>query len=69
MLAKIIKTILRYPVGAKVGFFDEFTTEYDTVSGYLYTKDAFYVLFSSNHTINMKRLDALIVSTQKGGHE
>ena len=49
MIARIIRTILQYPVGAEVGFTDEFTTEYRTVTGYQYSHGAFYVILSLIH--------------------
>jgi len=69
MLAEIIKTILRYPVGTRVGFADEFATEYDTVSGYMFSGGAFYILFLSGHIVNMQRLKSLVVSTEKEGKD
>lgn len=68
MIARIIMTILRYPVGAKVSFADEFQTEYRTVTGYQYSHGNFYVLFFDGNMVNMKRLRALVVSVKKGGH-
>ena len=53
MIARIVWTILRYPVGAEVGFADEFTTEYRTVMGYHYAHGAFYVLFSEGNMVHM----------------
>lgn len=64
-MAGIIRTILSYPEGAVVGLReDEFTTEYRTVSGYLYERGSFYVLFSGS-MVNMERLDELAVSIKK----
>ena len=62
MIARIVWTILRYPVGAEVGFADEFTTEYRTVMGYHYAHGAFYVLFSEGNMVHMNQLDKLVVS-------
>lgn len=62
MIAKIVWTILKYPVGAEVCFVDEFTTEYQTVLGYHYAHGAFYVLFSEGNMVHMNRLDGLAVS-------
>ncbi len=69
MIARIIWTILRYPVGAEVGFAEKFTTEYKTVSGYHFVCGAFYVLFSEGNMVHMNRLDELVVSeiTNKEG--
>ena len=64
MIARIIWTILRYPVGAEAGFADEFTTEYRTVSGYQYVHGVFYVLFSEGSMVHMNRLDKLVVSVK-----
>lgn len=61
MIARIIWTILRYPVGAGVGFTDEFVAEYRTVVGYAYTHGAFYVLFSEGNMVHMNRLKELTV--------
>ena len=70
MIARIVWTILRYPVGAEVGFADEFTTEYRTVMGYHYAHGAFYVLFSEGNMVHMNQLDKLVVSVnQKGGNK
>ena len=57
-------TILRYPVGAEVGFADEFKTEYRTVMGYHYAHGAFYVLFSEGNMVHMNQLDKLVVSVK-----
>ncbi len=54
MIARIIRTILQYPVGAEVGFTDEFTTEYRTVTGYQYSHGAFYVIFSERSMVHMR---------------
>ena len=62
MIARIVWTILRYPVGAEVGFADEFTTEYRTVMGYHYAHGAFYVLFSEGNMVHMNQLDKLVLS-------
>lgn len=67
MIAQIIWTILRYPIGTVVGLNDEFNIEYKTISGYLYEQGSFYVLFFEGRTINMKRLDELAVSIKKEG--
>ena len=64
MIARIVWTILRYPVGAEVGFADEFITEYRTVMGYHYAHGAFYVLFSEGNIVHMNRLDELVVSVK-----
>ena len=64
MIARIVWTILRYPVGAEVGFADEFTTEYRTVMGYHYAHGAFYVLFSEGNMVHMNQLDKLVVSVK-----
>lgn len=64
MIARIIRTILQYPVGAEVGFTDEFTTEYRTVTGYQYSHGAFYVIFSERSMVHMNRLDKLVVSVK-----
>lgn len=61
MIARIVWTILRYPVGAEVGFADEFITEYQTVEGYHYAQGAFYVLFSEGNMVHMNRLKELAV--------
>ena len=63
-IARIIRTILQYPVGAEVGFTDEFITEYRTVTGYQYSHGAFYVLFSERSMVHMNRLDELVVSVK-----
>lgn len=65
MVAAAIRTVLRYPVGSVAGFRGEFATEYDTVTGYLYTCGAFYVLFSEKGMVNMERLDGLAVPAKK----
>lgn len=64
MIARIVWTILRYPVGAEVGFADEFKTEYRTVMGYHYAHEAFYVLFSEGNMVHMNQLDKLVVSVK-----
>lgn len=64
MIARIIRTILRYPVGAEVGFADEFITEYRTVMGYHYVHGTFYVLFSEGNMVHMNRLEELAVSVK-----
>jgi hypothetical protein len=64
MIARIVWTILRYPVGAEVGFADEFTTEYRTVMGYHYAHGTFYVLFSEGNMVHMNQLDKLVVSVK-----
>ena len=64
MIARIVWTILRYPVGTEVGFANEFTTEYRTVLGYHYSLGAFYVLFSEGNMVHMNRLDKLVVSVK-----
>lgn len=64
MIARIVWTILRYPVGAEVGFEDEFITEYRIVEGYHYAHGAFYVLFSEGNMVHMNRLDELAVSVK-----
>lgn len=64
MIARIVWTILRYPVGAEVGFADELTTEYRIVMGYHYAHGAFYVLFSEGNMVHMDRLDKLVVSAK-----
>lgn len=69
MIAEIVRTILRYPVGAVVGFADEFRTEYRTVMGYHYVQGAFYVLFSEGTMIHMSRLDRLAVSVKSKKEE
>lgn len=63
MIARIIDTILHYPVGARVGFADEFGTEYRTVSGYQYSHGSFYVIFSVG-MVHMNRLGELVVSVE-----
>lgn len=62
MIARILWTIYRYPVGAEIGFKDEFITEYRTVSGYEYIHNAFYVLFSDSSKVHINRLNELAVS-------
>lgn len=64
MMARIVWTILRYPIGAEVGFADVFTTEYRTVMGYHYAYGAFYVLFSGGNMVHMNRLKNLVVSVK-----
>ena len=64
MIARIVWTILRYPVGAEVGFADELTTEYRIVMGYHYAHGAFYVLFSEGNMVHMNQLDKLVVSVK-----
>lgn len=61
MIARIVWTILRYPVGAEVGFADEFVTEYRRVMGYHYAHGAFYVLFSEGNMVHMNRMDKLVI--------
>lgn len=65
MIARILRTILRYPVGAEVEFIvDEFTTVYRTVTGYQYARGTFYVLFPEEGMVHMERLDELAVSVK-----
>ncbi len=61
MAARIIWTVLRYPVGCEVCFADEFMTEYRTVEGYQYVQGAFYVLLSGGNMVHMDRLAVLAV--------
>lgn len=68
MVAGIVLTILQYPVGAVVGFRDEFQTEYRTVTGYQYSHGNFYVLFFDGGMVHKNRLKELVVSVEKGGH-
>ncbi len=65
MIAGIVWTILQYPVGAVVGFRDEFQTEYRTVSGYQYSHGNFYVLFFEGNMVHKNRLKALVVSVKR----
>lgn len=55
MLFKMVKMILRYPIGAEVAFPEEWETTYRTVQGYHYEQGAFYVLFL-NAMVNADRL-------------
>lgn len=64
MLVRIIWTILRYPIGSEVGFTDEFSIEYQKVTGYHYAHENFYVLFSDGRMVQMNRLDELAVSVK-----
>lgn len=68
MILKIIHTILRYPIRAKVTFEDPvYGRETKTVSGYMYSGSGFYVLFLEGGMIHRKRLPALAVSVDRKG--